>query len=146
MKLQGTKVFPSIFFLVSIYSASAYAADLLGNPTVIGAPGKFELQIGGGKSSDLAMDLKKSVSYIQIGTLASGTQSIPEASGTLKEDQVFIGASYTLNEMHKAKYSPTLAMGKAAARNPIAAVSASKLPQKFNQLKSKWDYCCEHNK
>ncbi|NOU00989.1 MAG: hypothetical protein HOO95_05370 [Gallionella sp.] len=72
------------------------AADMFGNPTVIGTPGQFEVQIGGGKSTNLNLDTKATTSMVTIGAI-SQTQQISAMTGAIKEDQAFIGASYTLN-------------------------------------------------
>jgi len=73
-----------------------FAADMLGNPIQIGNPGLFDIQIGGGKSSDLKLDIKQSTGTFKVGT-ASGSFTAPTATGKLKEEQVFIGLAYTLN-------------------------------------------------
>ncbi|MBI3481114.1 MAG: hypothetical protein HY016_12295 [Nitrosomonadales bacterium] len=83
--------------LISTCPAASLAADMFGNPTQIGTPGKFEIQIGGGVSSNIALDSNKSTGTLQIGTV-SGSQSMPPFSDTLlKEDNVFIGLSYSFN-------------------------------------------------
>jgi len=73
-----------------------FAADMLGNPILIGNPGSFDIQIGGGKSSDLKLDIKQSTGTFKVGT-ASGSFTTPTATGKLKEEQVFIRLAYTLN-------------------------------------------------
>lgn len=75
---------------------TSQAADMFGNPTVIGTPGQFEVQIGGGKSTNLNLDTKATTSMVTIGAI-SQTQQISAMTGAIKEDQAFIGASYTLN-------------------------------------------------
>lgn len=70
-------------------------ADILGNPTLIGEPGKLEIQIGGGKD-ELTLDSTKSTGRLQIGA-TSEYKSLPASTGTFKEDQVFIKIAYPLN-------------------------------------------------
>jgi hypothetical protein len=79
------------------YQVSTYASDMFGNPTVIGPQGKLELQIGGGKSKELALDVSKSVTTVQIGSSTSISQAESAASGNLEEDQVFVTGAYAVN-------------------------------------------------
>ena len=80
--------------ITSIYPAFSHA-DILGNPTLIGEPGKLEIQIGGGKNK-LALDSTKSTGRMQIGA-TSENKSLPASTETFKEDQVFIKIAYPLN-------------------------------------------------
>ncbi len=78
-------------------STTAFASDMYGNPTVIGSSGTFDIQVGGGKSKDLALDVSKSTTSYQVGSLVTGTQSMAQGSGNIGEDQVFLGVAYTVN-------------------------------------------------
>ena len=80
--------------VMSTYSAASYAADMFGNPTLIGAPGKIEIQIGGGKTSKFELESSRTTGITQIGTF-SESHAVPAFSGTLEEDQVFVGLAYS---------------------------------------------------
>lgn len=80
----------------SIAPLSGYASGMFGNPTVIGTPGSFDVQIGGGQMSKLDLDGKKTTGSVQIGAV-SGTAEIPAWTGRLEEDQMFFGVSYAMN-------------------------------------------------
>jgi len=95
MKRYTVNVLCGLVFM-STYSVALCAADMFGNPTTIGTPGQFEIQIGGGKIKKLDLDGKKSTATMQIGTV-TGSQSMPAFSGELSENQAFIGVSYALN-------------------------------------------------
>jgi len=73
-----------------------FAADILGNPTLTGNPGRFEFQVGGGRSSQFDLDTKQSIAILQYGSV-SGTDTIPAGTGTFSEDQAYIGLSYATN-------------------------------------------------
>lgn len=95
MKFDKQKMLCGFVFMITCPTAS-YATGMFGNPTVVGTTGKVEILVGGGKSSQFDLDSKKTTAVLQIGNM-SGSYALPASSDTLKEDQVFIGMSYTLD-------------------------------------------------
>jgi hypothetical protein len=89
------KIFCGLIVLFACPVVS-YATDMYGNPTEIGKPGQFEIQIGGGRSSGLGLDAKQTLGATQIGNLST-SQSVPANTSTFEEDQVVIVMSYALN-------------------------------------------------
>jgi hypothetical protein len=75
---------------------ASYAAGMFGNPAEIGKSGQIEIQFGGGNISEFGLDIDKTTGTTQISNLTIN-QSVPAMTGKLKEDQVFIGMSYTTN-------------------------------------------------
>ena len=95
MKLDKPLIITGVL-AVSAWPVVSCAAGMLGDPTAIGAPGKFEIQVGGGKVSDLKLDFNQTTAAIQIGSV-SQSGSYPPASGSFSEDQAFVGLNYALN-------------------------------------------------
>lgn len=126
MKLNMLAKFCGILTLY-LLPTSLYAADMFGNPTVIGSPGSFDIQIGGGGSSDLALDVKAATATFGVGT-SSGTVSYSAGTGTLKEDQAFVGIAYTPNL--RSQLFVNIGTGTASGqRSSIRAIGAKILPQ-----------------
>ena len=82
--------------VMSTCSVASHAADLFGNPTLIGTPGMAEIQIGGGKTSKFELESSKTVGTTQIGAF-SESHAVSAYSGTLEEDQVVVGLAYSLS-------------------------------------------------
>jgi len=103
---------------------ASHAADMFGNPTAIGTPRRFEIEIGGGRSSDLDLDVTGGTATTQIASAAVSRTAFAE-SVTVKEDQAFVRLGYALNS--RVQLFASLGTGKDEGRRSSSRAIGVKL-------------------
>ena len=115
---------------VFLIPATSFAVDMLGNPTQIGLPGTFDIQIGGGRMTNLDFDVTKTIATFQVGT-ASGTYLYQPSTGKVEEDQAFIGLSYVLNS--RSLIFVNLGSGKSTSQSSNSRAIGFKLSPQLEE-------------